>query len=344
MLVYFLRRILLMVPTFFGITLVGFLIINLAPGSPLEQRLQAIQFGNQGVGGGGGGGAGRSTIGVSDDVIQELKRQYGFDKPVIERYWIWLKNISRLDFGESFTFRQPVTDVILSKLPVSLSFGISSLILVYLISVPLGIAKAVRAGTAFDAITGLILYAAYAMPVIVVGIVLIVVFAGGSYFDWFPIGGFQSDEYDSLSTLGKFLDRAHHFVLPLVVYMLGSFTELSILMRNSLLDVIRMDYIRTARAKGLSEPIVLYKHALRNALIPIATGLGGFFGVFLAGSLIIEQMFQLDGIGRLSYASVQARDYNVIMAILFLSSVVLMLGRLFSDLIYVVVDPRIDFK
>ena len=341
MITYIIRRLLLMIPTFFGITLVAFIIINLAPGSPIEQKLQAMRFGNQGN---KDTGSNRGSIGMNEELVEELKKQYGFDKPIHIRYVIWVKNISKLDFGKSFTYEEPVMDVILSKFPVSLSFGITSLILSYLICIPLGIAKGVRAGSIFDVVSGLVLYATYSVPVIVLGILLIVFFAGGSYFDWFPIGGFASDDTDGFTFFQKLLDHAHHFVLPLVCYMFGSFTELTILMRNSLLDVIKADYIRTARAKGLDEKIVLYKHALRNALIPIATGLGGFFGVFLAGSLIIETIFQLDGIGLLSYKSVQARDYNVIMAIIFLSSVVLMIGRLFSDLIYVVVDPRIDFK
>jgi microcin C transport system permease protein len=176
------------------------------------------------------------------------------------------------------------------------------------------------------------------------GIFLIVVFAGGSYFNWFPIGLIKSDDYDSLTTLAKIGDRLHHFVLPLICYMLGGFTETTMLMRNSMLDVIKSDYVRTARAKGLNEKIVMYKHALRNAMIPVATNIGGFFSVFLAGSLIIETIFQLDGIGLLSYKSILARDYNVIMGIIFLSGVFLMLGRLFSDIVYVFIDPRIDFK
>jgi microcin C transport system permease protein len=176
------------------------------------------------------------------------------------------------------------------------------------------------------------------------GIYLITLFAGGTYFNWFPIGGAQSDLYDTLPFMGKVMDRIHHFILPLVCYMIGGFTGLTTLQRNSMLDVIKSDYVRTARAKGLSEKVVYYKHALRNALIPIATGVGGFFGVFLSGSLLIENIFNLDGIGRLSYTSILARDYNVIMAMIFLSSMVLLFGRLFSDIIYVIIDPRIDYK
>lgn len=340
---FILRRFLLMIPTFIGITLISFLIINMAPGSPIEQRIQAMRFGGGG-GGEGGGGGNRSNVGLNEQVIEELKAHYGFDKPVGERYWIWLKNIAKLDFGNSFTYEEPVTDVIVSKLPVSLQFGIASFFLTYLVCIPLGVARAVKAGSTFDYTSGFILTVFYAIPSVVFSIMLITFFAGGSYFDWFPIGGLYSDDYYSLDFWGKVWDRAHHFVLPLICYMIGSFTLLTQLMRNSLLDVISQDYIRFARAKGLSEGKVLYKHALRNALIPLATGLGAFLQVFLGGSLIIENIFQLDGIGLLSYRSVLSRDYNVMMAMIFLTSVTLMLGRLISDLIYTLVDPRIDFK
>lgn len=345
MIVYLIRRLLLMIPTFFGITIVTFVLINLAPGSPIEQKLQAIRFGSAGGGGGGSSSAGvnsRGDTSVNEEVIEALKKQYGFDKPLHERYIIWLKNLSRLDFGESFTYQEPVIDVIKSKFPVSLQFGIASLILTYLVCIPLGIRKAIKAGAFFDRATTIILNLTYSIPPLVLGIFLIVVFAGK--LNMFPIGGIQSDDYESLTALGKIWDRAHHFVLPLICYMIGGFTELSVLMRNSMLDIIKSDFVRTARAKGLSENVVIFKHALRNALIPIATGLGGFFGAFLAGSLIIEQMFNLDGIGLLGYQSVLSRDYNVIMGITFISSMLLMFGRVFSDVIYVLIDPRIDFK
>ncbi|MFN7729231.1 MAG: ABC transporter permease subunit [Bdellovibrio sp.] len=342
MLAFIFRRLILLIPTFFGITLIAFVIINLAPGSPIEQKLQAIRFGAQGDR--GGGGADRGTVGMSEDVIQAMKKQYGFDKPIHERYWIWLKNLSRLDFGESFTYEEPVIDVIISKFPVSLQFGIASLFFTYLICIPLGMAKAVRAGSFFDAASGIMLYLAYAIPPLVLGVFLITFFAGGSYFSWFPTGLLRSDDYDSLTTWGQIMNRAHHFVLPLICYLIGGFAELTVLMRNSLLDVIRQDYVRTARAKGLDERVVLYKHAMRNALIPVAVNLGGFLQVFLAGSLIIENVFQLDGLGRLGYTSILARDYNVIMGLIFFNAVTLMFGRLLSDITYVLIDPRIDFK
>ncbi|MFZ3231266.1 MAG: ABC transporter permease subunit [Pseudobdellovibrio sp.] len=335
MLTYLLRRILISIPTFLGITLVTFLIINAAPGGPIEQKMQKIRM--------GGGDGGRST-GISQDLLDSISKQYGFDKPIYERYWIWLKNITRLDFGESFSFQEPAMDVISSKFPVSLQFGIASLILTYLICIPLGVKKAINAGGIFDQVSGIILYIMVSIPPLVLGIFLIVWFAGGTYFDWFPIGGIKSDAYDSLTTVGKIMDRGYHFVLPLICYVMSGFTELSMLVRNTMLDVIKSDYIRTARAKGLTNRMVYFKHALRNALIPVATGLGGFLRVFLAGSLIVETIFNLDGIGLLGYQSILSRDYNVIMGLTFISAMLLLAGNILSDIIYVLVDPRIDFK
>ncbi len=324
-----------MIPTFFGITLATFILINLAPGSPIEQQIQRLRFSDS--------SKANNTI-VNEEVIEALRKQYGFDKPIHERYFIWLKNLTHLDFGESFTYQEPVTEVIFSKFPVSLQFGLAYLFLTYLISIPFGVMKALKAGERFDRVSGLMLYFTYSIPNLILGIFLIVFFAGSNYFSWFPIGGLKSDAYDSFTFLQKVADRVHHFVLPLICYMIGGFTELTMLMRNSMLDVIRSDYIRTARAKGLSELVIVFKHALKNSLIPIATGLSGFFGVFLSGSIIVEQIFNLDGIGLLVYSSILSRDYNVIMGLTFLSSMVLMFGKIFSDLVYILIDPRIDFK
>lgn len=335
MFIYIIRRILLSIPTFLGITLITFLIINAAPGGPIEQKLQKIRM--------GGGDGGRSTA-ISQEILDGLSKQYGFDKPVHERYFIWLKNISKLDFGQSFSYQEPVIDVITQKFPVSLSFGFASLILTYLVCIPLGVKKAINAGGKFDQISGIILYVLYAIPPLVLGILLIVWFAGGSHFDLFPIGNLYSDNYDTMTTWGKLWDRIYHFILPLTCYMLGNFTGLTMLVRNSMLDIIKSDYIRTARSKGLADKMVYYKHALRNAMIPVATGLGGFLRVFLAGSLIIERIFNLDGIGLLSFNSILSRDYNVIMGITFISALLLLAGNIISDIIYVMVDPRIDFK
>jgi microcin C transport system permease protein len=318
----------------FGITLLSFVVINLAPGSPVEQKIRALQF----------AGAGRSSQGVSQEVIEALKRQYGFDKPLLVRYGIWLKNIVTLNFGNSFKYERPVTEVIAERFPISLQFGVISFILTYLICIPLGIWKAVRDGTRFDMVSSLALMVLYSIPPLVLGIILRVYLAGGAFLDWFPLGELYSDQYSTLSLWEKINDRTIHFILPLICYVAGNFTVLTFLMKNSLLEEVSLDYIRTARAKGLPEKTVIYKHALRNALIPIATGFSSFLGVFFAGSVIIEQIFSLRGMGLLGYDSALSRDYNVIMALIFIEGVLMSFGRLLSDLSYILIDPRIDFK
>lgn len=342
MLKYFLRRLAIIVPTLLGVTVVVFVIINMAPGGPIEQKLQQMRFGSGEAGEGGTKSRG-ATQGVSDEVLAALKKQYGFDKPLHMRYLLWLKNIATLNFGESFTYEEPVIDVITSKFPVSLQFGIVSLILSYLVSIPLGIVKAIRKGGTFDMISSFLLFVMYSIPPFMLAILLIVFFSGGSFFEWFPVGGLHSEGYDELSTLEQIWDRIHHFILPLICFTIGSFTSLTILMKNSLIEEIKKDYIRTARAKGLDEKVVYMKHALKNALIPIVTGLGGFLSVFFAGSLLLETIFQLDGIGLLSYKSVLSRDFNVIMGLIFIQSALFLVGNVLSDIAYVLVDPRIDF-
>ncbi len=335
MLKYIAKRILLMIPTLLGISLVCFVIINMAPGGPIERTIQQMRFSGEGSSG--------SQTGVSDEVIEALKKQYGFDKPILVRYGIWLKNIVTLDFGSSFTYQEPVTQVILQRFPVSLQFGLTSLLLIYLICIPLGIAKAVKEGSVFDQYTSFFLFVIYSVPTVMMAILLIVFLAGSSFLDLFPVGELYSDEYFDLSFFDKVKDRVHHFILPLICYMLHSFTALTLLMKNSFLDQIKLDYVRTARAKGLDERTVMYKHTLRNALIPIVTGLNSFLLVMFQGSIIIEQIFQLDGIGLLTYKAVLDGDYNVLMALIFIPSVLLLVGRLLTDIAYTFVDPRIDF-
>lgn len=336
MLRYLLRRLILIIPTLFGITVVVFIIINLAPGGPIEQKIQQIQF--------AGGTSTSERTAVSEEVIEALKKQYGFDKPMYVRYGIWLKNLATLDFGDSFSYEEPVIDVISSKFPVSIQFGVLSFILAYLISIPLGVIKAVKNGTEFDWITSFILLIFYSIPPFMLAILMIVYLSGGSFLNIFPIGGLFSDGYSDMSLWGKILDRTHHFILPLTCYVIGSFTTLTLLMKNSLLEEISKDYVRTARSKGLDEKAVVMKHALRNAMIPIATGFGSFIGVFFAGSLLIEKIFQLDGIGLLSFKSTMDRDYNVIMGLIFIQSVLFLVGNIISDIMYVLIDPRIDFN
>ena len=338
---YLLKRVLAIIPTLLGITVVCFFIINLAPGGPVQQKIAQLQF--SGVFMNSPGGESRSSA-ISKEVIENLKKQYGFDKPVHVRYWIWLKSIATFDFGDSFTYEEPVIDVIISKFPVSLQFGIVSFILTYLICIPLGILKAIREGSRFDFISSVVLLIMYSIPALVLGILLKTYFTGGSGLAWFPVGDLYSDQYFDKTFFAKIGDRIHHFVLPLVCYMIGHFTVLTFLTKNSLLDEVRLDYIRTAKAKGLNSRIVIYKHALRNALIPIVTGLGGFLSLFFAGSLIVEKIFSLDGMGLLGYTSVINRDYQVLMALIFIQSILALFGRLISDFLYVLVDPRIDFS
>ena len=347
---YILRRLLVMIPTLLGVTMIVFAIINLAPGSPIEQKIQQLKFGGANGSGaasvsgpvGGAGSGGDSAI--SEEVIEALKKQYGFDKPIHERYFLWLKNLMTLDFGDSFTYEEPVLDVISSKFPVSLQFGIINLILTYIVCIFLGVYKAIKNGTKFDLISSIALFVMYAIPGFMLGILLIQFLASGNYLEIFPVQGLVGDNYEYLSTFEKIWDRVNHFILPLICYMIGSFTMLTMLMKNSLLDEIKKDYVRTARAKGLSEKVVYLKHGLRNALIPIVTGIGSFLTVFFAGSLLIEVIFNLDGIGQMSYQAVLERDYNVIMGSVFIQSFLMLIGNLISDVTYVFVDPRIDFS
>lgn len=332
---YIIRRLLVLIPTIFGITVVSFVLINMAPGGPIEQKIQQMRY---------AGGEARAGGGVvNEEVLQALRVHYGLDKPIHVRYGIWLKRIVTLDFGESFTFEEPVTDVILRKFPVSIQFGLLSFILSYLICIPLGVSMALKENSWFDRVSNVILGILFSIPPFMLAILLVVYFAGGSFYDWFPLGGIASDNYSELSFAGKILDRAHHFVLPGICYVIGSFTTLSLLMRNSLIEELKKDYIRTAKAKGLSDNHVYYRHALRNAFIPIAVGLGSILGLFFAGSILIEQIFQLDGVGLLFFNALKQRDYNVIMALTFIESMLLLLGNLLSDLICAWVDPRIDY-
>lgn len=339
---YFIRRLLMMIPTFIGITLVTFVIINLAPGGPVEQFLREIRFGALG----NATMESASTLthqGITEETLAELRTQFGFDRPLIVRYFMWLGNLVRLDFGSSLVYDEPVIEVIVSKFPVSLQFGISSFVLTYLVCIPLGIRKAVRDGSKMDAFSSVLVFLGYAISPLMLGILLIVLLGGGSFLDWFPIAGSQSDLYELLGPWERVRDRAHHAALPLFCYLIGNFATLTLLMKNAYLEEARQAYTITARAKGLSERTVHFRHVLRNALVPIVTGLGGFLGVFFVGNLFIEQIFSLDGMGLLFYNALLARDYPVLLGVLSLVSVVLMLGNLISDILYVLVDPRIDF-
>lgn len=334
---YIIRRLLLMIPTFLGITVVVFAIIQTAPGGPVEQIIQQMTAGADEGGLGG-------DMTMSSELVDELKEQFGFDKPLYLRYFLWIKDLFTLNLGESFVYEEPVIKVLVSKFPVSLSFGITSLILTYLICIPLGISKALKDKTKFDYASSFIIFLAYSTPGFVLGVLLIVFFGGGSFWDIFPIGGLVSDNYDTLSGFDKLIDRIHHAILPIFCYVLHNFAVLTMLMKNSLISEIRKDYIKTAMAKGVPRFQIVYKHALRNALIPIVAGVGGSFSIIFAGSVLLETVFNLDGIGLLTYTSVLKRDYTVIMASISIHSILILMGNLFSDVLMVVVDPRIDFN
>lgn len=332
---YILRRLLLMVPTLFGITLVCFTLFQFVPGGPVEQIISKIRAGAQGS---------SVSKNISAQEVENIKAYLGFDKPAYIRYLNWVENLLRLDLGNSYIYQQPVTQVIFSKMPISLFFGLTSFFLTYLISIPLGVKKATSHGSAFDNASTAIIFTGYVVPGFALGILLIIFFGGGSYLNWFPISGVVSDNYETLSPVGKILDFLHHLVLPMICYMVGEFAFLTMLMKNSLLDELNKDYVRTALVKGLPYKTAVWKHALRNALVPLATYSAEIFTVMFAGSLLIERVFDIDGMGLLFYNSMVGRDYNVGLGIIVLSSLMVMLGRLFSDILYTVVDPRIRFN
>ncbi len=342
---YILKRLLLMIPTLLGILLITFVITQFVPGGPVEQmvaQLQGIESGGEGPSAAGSGYRGRQ--GVDAKRIEEIKVLYGFDKPPHERFLHMLGRFARFDLGQSFFHNKDVWSLILEKLPVSISLGLWTFLLVYLISIPLGIAKAVRAGTRFDTVTTFIVLLGYAIPSFVMGVVLLVFFAGGSFFQWFPLRGLTSLNWHELSLMGKIADYFWHIALPVASMVLGGFAVITILTKNSVLEEIRKQYVLTARAKGVDERKVLWKHVFRNALIPIMTGFpAAFVGAFFSGSILIETLFSLDGLGLLSYESVIRRDYPVVLGSLFLFTIIGLLTTLLRDLSYVWVDPRVKY-
>lgn len=333
---YIIRRLLLIVPTIVGISIVCFSLTQFVPGGPVEQ---AIQKARAGLGDKGASGQKR----ISEEELQNIKAYFGFDKPPLERYFTWLSKVARLDFGVSYEYRKPAWDVIASKMPVSLFFGITSFVLSYLICVPLGVAKARRDGTWFDTSTSVAIFIGYVIPGFALGVLLIVLFGGGTFLNWFPISGIVSDDFESMSLWGKTVDFLHHMVLPLICYMVGEFAFLTMLMKNSTIEEMGKDYVRTAMAKGVNHRTAVWRHAVRNALVPLVTGIGGIFTIMFTGFLLIEKVFDIDGMGMLVYTSIVARDYNVVMALIIIPSLLAALGRLFSDVLYAVVDPRIRF-
>ena len=357
MLAYILRRLLLIIPTLFGILLINFIIIQAAPGGPVEQMIAKLEGFDAATGGAtgrisGGGSevsAGSSNYrgaqGLDPELVAEIEQMYGFDKPPAERFWIMLQNYLRLDFGESFFRDASVIDLIIEKMPVSISLGLWSTLIMYLVSIPLGIAKAVRHGSVFDIWTSSAIIVGYAIPAFLFAILLIVLFAGGSYWDWFPLRGLTSNNFADMTLQEQIVDYFWHLALPVTALVIGNFATLTLLTKNSFLDEINKQYVVTARAKGLTNHRVLYGHVFRNAmLLVIASIPSALIGIFFTGSLLIEVIFSLDGLGLLSFEAAINRDYPVVFGTLFLFTLLGLVLKLIGDLTYMLVDPRIDFE
>jgi microcin C transport system permease protein len=349
---YILRRLALMIPTLLGILVINFIVVQSAPGGPVEQMIYRMQgHGAESATARFSGGGSETSDnrygarGLPPDIIQRIEAMYGFDKPAHERFWEMLTNYARFDFGESFYRNATVLDLILEKMPVSISLGLWSTLLIYLISIPLGIRKAVRHGSRFDVASSSIIVMLYAIPGFLLAIMLIVLFAGGTYFSWFPLRGLTSPNFDELSLSGKIVDYFWHLALPLTAYTISGFATLTMLTKNSFLDEINKQYVQTARAKGLDERRVLYGHVFRNAMLIIIAGFpAAFVSLFFAGSLLIEVIFSLDGLGLLGFEAVVNRDYPVFFGTLFIFTLIGLVMKLMSDVVYVLVDPRIDFQ
>ena len=352
---YILRRLLLVIPTLLGIMIINFALIQFVPGGPIEQIIAKLEGQGdvfEGIAGGGGELAGTSedngyvgAQGLPPEFIAELEREFGFDKPPLERFLNMMWNYMRFDFGESWFRKISVLDLVLEKMPVSITLGLWSTLIAYLVSIPLGIKKAVRDGTPFDTWTSGAIIVGYAIPGFLFAILLIVLFAGGSFWRIFPLRGLTSANWDDLSLIGKVLDYFWHITLPVLASTISAFATLTLLTKNSFLDEIKKQYVITAKAKGLSESRVLYGHVFRNAMLIVISGFPALFiGVFFGGSLIIETLFSLDGLGRLGFEAVVARDYPVVFGTLFAFSLIGLIVGILTDLTYVFIDPRIDFE
>jgi len=363
---YIIRRLLLMIPTIFGVMLVSFTVIQFAPGGPVERIIAQIQgmdvSATARIGGAASGDfstargqifRGDSTVnskyrgaqGLDPEFIAELERQFGFDKPVHERFFIMIKNFIQFDFGTSYFRSVRVIDLILEKMPVSISLGLWTTLLSYLVSIPLGIRKAVKDGSPFDVWSSGVIVVGYAIPGFLLAVLLIVLFAGGTYLDWFPLRGLTSDNWEQLGLFAKIKDYFWHLALPLLALSISGFATTTLLTKNSFLDEIKKQYVTTARAKGLSEGRVLYGHVFRNAMLIVVAGFpAAFLGVFFTGVLLIETIFSLDGLGLLGFESLVNRDYPVIFGTLFIFSLAGLIISLISDLTYTLIDPRIDFE
>lgn len=351
---YIVKRLLLILPTLFGVMVINFTIVQFAPGGPVDQAIaQASGMATSTTmaisSGGAMGPAAQSgytaSSGLDPELIEEIKKQFGFDRPAYERFAMMMWNYARLDFGTSYFQDRPVVDLVLERLPVTISLGLWSLLLIYSISVPLGVAKAVRDGQRFDIWTSSLVFIAYAVPAFLFAIILIVVFAGGSYLDWFPMRGLVSEEFDQLSVFGKVRDYLWHLALPLIALTIGGFATLTMLTKNSFLEELNKQFVLTARAKGLPEWRVMYGHVFRNGMLIVIAGFpAAFIAILYTGALLIEVIFSLEGIGLLGYDAVIKRDYPILFGTLFVFTAIGMIMQLIGDLTYVLVDPRIDFE
>jgi microcin C transport system permease protein len=338
---YAVRRLLLMIPTFIGITLATFLLCQFVPGGPIDQ----LRLSLAGAGGGGEtstGGGQRVQLDIPEGQLKQLNEYYGFDKPFPIAYGTWLLQTLKLNLGQSFRYNEPVLTVIANRLPVSIYYGLVTTFFIYTICIPLGIVKAIRHRTTIDNLTSVLIFIGYAIPGFALGAVLANVFA--VQIQIFPLGGFQSPGGASMSPLAEMMDIVWHSILPLIAYLVGAFAIETMLMKNSLMENMSADYVRTALAKGVSWRRAVFVHALRNSLIPMATSIGSLLGIFLTGSFLIERVFNIEGIGLLGFEAIQTRDFPVVMGILVIDSVVLMLGNLVSDLAVAFVDPRVRFE
>ncbi len=359
---YIIRRVFFIVPTLIGIMFLNFALVQFVPGGPVEQMIHQFETGSSSLNllGGSGGDAGqedndfknspqeskyRGAQGLPEEFIKELEKQFGFDKPPIERFISMMKDYLTFDFGESYFRSISVTDLVLEKMPVSISLGLWSTLLAYLISIPLGIRKAVNDGSNLDTISSGIIIICYSLPGFLFAIILLVFFAGGSYYQWFPLRGLTSDNWSELNVFERIFDYLWHITLPVLASTIGSFATLTLLTKNSFVDEIKKQYVITAKAKGLSENKVLYGHVFRNAMLIIIAGFPGLFiSAFFGGSLIIETIFSLDGLGRLGFEAALTRDYPVMFGTLYFFGLLGLIIGLISDLVYVLVDPRIDFE
>ena len=335
--IYILRRLLLMIPTLFGITIVLFTLIQFLPGGPVENYIARIRSSL--------GAAGVTNISeITQTELESIQRNFGYDKPAYIRYFHWIGKVIQGDLGESFSYQEPVWDVILRRIPISLFLGLTSFLLSYLICIPLSLKKSIQHGSTYDIITSTLIFAGYVIPGYVLGLLLIIFFSGSSFLNIFPIGGAVSDYFEELSIFRQMGDFLYHMALPLAAYMASEFAFLTMLLKNSILEETGKNYMTTAMAKGLSYKAAVRRHALRNALIPLATRLSEVFTLIFTSALLIEKVFNIDGMGLLVYNSILDRDYNVVLGIILLGSALAMFGRLFSDILYVQIDPRIRYE